>query len=413
MEHHADRAIAALHKSPPSLGERAKREVMRHEARDIDLAVRKQRQRAAGHAFWICERDEHVQIPEDDGREVDARELDAGPRRPTEDHAAPAARQTDRVACGFGRARELNDEIGRAAQSSHIRGIDHLVRHVTDTREPAAAGDERDPTGAERARQLRHAESDRARADDDHVLATRHPAALERPEGHTEVVGPRPLLEGDVLREHVKSGDRYRRVFGETAADREANMGVARLSLAVVLTERVHPLAAAVAGAAPDVHLDSDPGARPETLVIRDGDLSGELMPRHVREPGGRKLSRQYFPVGRADHRRPHAHEDLARSCARGWHFADRELVWGAEDDGEHRPGDLRRTGGIADRALHVRGRPGKRSMETSWSSGSRSTVGASAAMPKVNVPRNVQDSGTLRIFLAFSVIQCCTKTPP
>ena len=51
--------------------------------------------------------------------------------------------------------------------------------------------------------------------------------------------------------------------------------------------------------------------------------------------------------------------------------------------------------------------------MYTSWSSGSRSVVGASAAWPNVNVPRNVQVSGTFSIRFAFSVIQCCTKTPP
>src|SRR2546428_1612294 len=413
MDHDADRAVAALDESPPGLGKRPQREVVRHEARDVDLAVGEQRERSTRHTLWVRKRAEDVEVAKHDGREVDARELDAGPGWPTEDHTAPAARETDRVTRGLGRTGELDDEIRRAPQSRHLCGIDHLIRHVADASEPRAATDERHPTGAERARQLCDAESDRARADDDDVLAACHPASLERPERDPQVVGPRPLIESHVLRQHVHRGDWHRRVFGEAAADREADVRMARFALAVVLTERVHPFTAAVAGPAPDVHLDTDPRACAETLVTRDGDLAGELVPWHVRKFGSRELSRKYFRVGRADHRRPYAHQDLARPRARGRNFAHRELVRGAKDHGQHRPGDLRRTGGLADRALHVRGRPGKRSMDTSWSSGRRSMVGASAAWPNVKVPRNVHDKGTLRIFFAFSVIQCCTNTPP
>src|SRR2546430_15875174 len=100
MEHDADRAVAALGECLPSLRERAKREVMRDQAGDVDLAVSEQRESAAGHALGVRERAEDVEVAEHDGREVDAGELDAGPGRPTEDHAATAARETDRVARG-------------------------------------------------------------------------------------------------------------------------------------------------------------------------------------------------------------------------------------------------------------------------------------------------------------------------
>src|SRR2546428_7640000 len=112
MQHDADPAVAAFGEGLPGLSERAKWEVMRHQARDVDLAVGEQGERTAGNSLWVRERAEDVEVAAHDGREIDARKLDSGAGRPAENDAAPAARQSDRIACGLGRTGELHDEIG-------------------------------------------------------------------------------------------------------------------------------------------------------------------------------------------------------------------------------------------------------------------------------------------------------------
>ena len=177
------------------------------------------------------------------------------------------------------------------------------------------------------------------------MLAPADPSTFERPERDTEVVGPRALVEADVFREYVQGGDGYRREIGETAADREADVGMTRFALAVVLAERVHALAATIARAAAHVHLDADARADGEAPVARHGDLAAEFMAGHVWELRRRKLAREYFRVGRADHRRPHAYQDLARSGTGRRYLAQRDLILRAEDHGQHRRGYVRRPG--------------------------------------------------------------------
>src|SRR5438132_7932354 len=193
-------------------------------------------------------------------------------------------------------------------------------------------------------------------------------------------------------------------VLGQPAIGGEADMRVTGLALSIVQAKRVHPLAAAIAGPAADVHLDPDtrPGRERHTLADRH-DVAAELVPRYVREAGRRELARQDLLVGAADHRGAHADQRLVAGGPRRWDGVDPERAGPLEDDGAH-----------ARRQAHVTlGRPGKRSVATSSSSGRRSMVGASSEWPNVNVPRNVQRSGTLRIRFAFSVIQCWTNTPP
>src|SRR5207253_10345838 len=112
-------------------------------------------ERSTGHTLWVGERAKDVEVAEHDGREIDARERDAGPGRPTENNAAPAARQGDRVTRGIGCPRELDDKIEVPSQSRHVRRVDDLVRHVTDSREAGAPANERDPPRAGRSISLR------------------------------------------------------------------------------------------------------------------------------------------------------------------------------------------------------------------------------------------------------------------
>src|SRR5207249_12334568 len=180
--------------------------------------------------------------------------------------------------------------------------------------ESSGSADERPRPGPLRSRRLRRAGPARGGSDDHRWLAPADPSTFERPERDSGVVGPRALVEADVFREYVQGGDGYRREIGETAADREADVGMTRFALAVVLAERVHALAATIARAAAHVHLDDDTRADGEAPVARHGDLAAEFMAGHVWELRRRKLAREYFRVGRADHRRPHAYPDLARS---------------------------------------------------------------------------------------------------
>ena len=157
----------------------------------------------------------------------------------------------------------------------------------------------------------------------------------------------------------MQRGDRHGRVLGEAAADREPDMGMTGLALPVVETKGVHTFAAAIARAAANMHLDADASTRGEPLVARSRYLPGELVTGHMRKTCRREPAREYLRVGRADHRRPDAHEDLARSRARSQDFLDREGVLRREDHGQHRRRDLGRAGGLAERARHARGRPG------------------------------------------------------
>jgi len=94
-----------------------------------------------------------------------------------------------------------------------------------------------------------------------------------------------------------------------------------------------------------DLWNDADTRADGEAPVARHGDLAAEFMAGHVWELRRRKLAREYFRVGRADHRRPHAYQDLARSGTGRRYLAQRDLILRAEDHGQHRRGYVRRPG--------------------------------------------------------------------
>src|SRR6266550_864556 len=87
MEHHADGPVAALGERTPRVLEPFEREVVRHEGRHVDLALREQLERAARDALRVRERAEDVQIPSDHERHP------PGTERPRELRRA----QTDRA----------------------------------------------------------------------------------------------------------------------------------------------------------------------------------------------------------------------------------------------------------------------------------------------------------------------------
>ena len=175
------------------------------------------------------------------------------------------------------------------------------------------------------------------------MLPAGEPSALERPEGDAEVVGPRAFLEGHAVGQHVQGGHGYECVLGEAARDREADVRVSGLALAVVQAEGVHALTAPVARPAADVHLDPDPRARRPVPGLAEDDLPGEFVPRHVWEARHRELAGEDLLVGRAHHRRAHADERVPGLELRRGHVVDRDLVRRAEDDRAHRRGDHER----------------------------------------------------------------------
>ena len=143
----------------------------------------------------------------------------------------------------------------------------------------------------------------------------------------------------------MEGGRRYRCVIGETTANREADVGVARFAFTVIETERVHPFTAAITAAAAHVDLDADPRADRESRVARQRDFTCEFVAGHVRELRSRELAREDFRVGGANHRRPHANKNLPRSGSRRRDLAHREFVLRAENHRQHRCGYLRWSG--------------------------------------------------------------------
>src|SRR2546428_6599728 len=81
MQHHADRAVAALGEGLPGLGEALERVVVGHEAVDVDGTAREQGEGAPGDALRVRERPEYVEVAAHDRREVEPRELGAGAGR--------------------------------------------------------------------------------------------------------------------------------------------------------------------------------------------------------------------------------------------------------------------------------------------------------------------------------------------
>src|SRR5262249_1903886 len=144
-------------------------------------------------------------------------------------------------------------------------------------------------------------------------------AALERPQGDPEVVGPCAVLEAYARRQHVERARGNAHVPGEPARDGEADVGVAGPSLPVAEAEVVETLAAASACPASHVDLDPDLRAGPKSghAVTDVHDLARELVTGDVRERRPRETALEDLAVGGADHRGGDPDEHVPRRRAR------------------------------------------------------------------------------------------------
>src|SRR5262249_18436578 len=140
--------------------------------------------------------------------------------------------------------------------------------------------------------------------------------ALHGPQRDPDVVRHRALVVVQVRRQAVQRLDRHRAVLREPSRHREADVRVALVNLAVVLTQVVQAFQAARAPPAADVDLHAHAVARRHFVYVGPygHHVAAPLVAGDVGEASAGELPGEDLEVGGADRARPHAQQRLTRA---------------------------------------------------------------------------------------------------